>query len=241
MVALVVEHPGAAEQYAYGEEADGLREAAVRYRPLEVADEAVGDSGSGDIEETALGAGLEHGHVVFSAAAERERRRLGVDEGAYYAHYLDRLDEHHRGNRDEHGVAGADERDDEERADGVDSQDVAVVEAEVKQTPCEEQQHAPEETRPEVDAFLRLVVVLDEEAQSEEQGEDRVHLASEDEEGGVPYGLVEPGRFGKRIEIEVFDEMQQDYAGYCYAPEDVGDIDTGVREARGRVNVFHGL
>ena len=64
----------------------------------------------------------------------------------------------------------------------------------------------------------------------EEQREDRVHLASEDEESRVPDRLVEPGRFGEGIEIQVLDEMKQDYAGYRNAPKDVRYINAGVRE-----------
>ena len=176
---------------------------------------------------------------MLTAAAEAQGRGVGVDQTAYYADELDRLYEHHCGYRYEHRVAGAYEGNHEERAYGVDRQDVAVVEAEVKHTPGEQQQHPPEEARAEVNSFLRLVVVLDEEAQAEEQGEDGVHLSAEDEEGGVPYGLVEPGRLGKGVEVEMLYEMQQDYAGYCDAPEDVCDIDSGVREAGCRVNVFH--
>ena len=59
----------------------------------------------------------------------------------------------------------------------IQHQDVAIVEGYVDDTKHKQQAHTPGKAAREVLALLLLVVVHDEETQSEEHGEDAVHLA----------------------------------------------------------------
>ena len=69
-------------------------------------------------------------------------------------------------------------------------------------------------------------MVLDVAAQSEQQGEDGIHLAGTEIEHRVPQPLVEWSQFGEGIEIEVFEEMDDDDAHYGKSAQAIHNIDT---------------
>ena len=69
-------------------------------------------------------------------------------------------------------------------------------------------------------------MVLDIATQSEQQGKDGIHLVGTDIEHGVPQSLVEWGQLGEAIEIEVFEEMDDDDAHYGKSAQAIDNIDT---------------
>lgn len=78
--------------------------------------------------------------------------------------------------------------------------------------------------------------MLDEEAQSEEDCEDCVHLSCKEEEDGVPYSGVDCCPefilwLWEQEEVHLFLKMDENDAGNGNASEDVGDIDSAVRLA----------
>ena len=103
----------------------------------------------------------------------------------------------------------------------------------IKLTDKEEETQTPREAGTEVVASHTVVVVLNEEAETEEEREDCICLASESEEKAIPDSAVKKGkpgatscRIGKIVEIEVLDGVQQNYGEYCKAAEHIGGIDT---------------
>ena len=94
------------------------------------------------------------------------------------------------------------------------------------------------------DPPLCLIVVLYVETQSEEQGEDRVHLARQQpphEAFGRPFEPFDEcavEREPRPVEVEVLAGVDQDDAGDGDAAECVGDMDACVRESGGSV---HGI
>ena len=78
-----------------------------------------------------------------------------------------------------------------------------------------------------------LVVVLNEETESEEQGEDGVGLTAEGEEEPVPDGLVGEVEqrallrgVGEGVEVVVLDGVQQHDAHHGKAAQNVGYVDS---------------
>jgi hypothetical protein len=76
--------------------------------------------------------------------------------------------------------------------------------------------------------------MLDEEAQTEEHGEYRIHLSGKKEEDCIPDTLIHStpertGRFRKHIEVQLFDKMNKYDASYGYTSKDIGHINSRVR------------
>lgn len=80
-----------------------------------------------------------------------------------------------------------------------------------------------------------LVVVLNEETETEQKCENGVGFSAESEEQTVPDGFVgeiEPCRLGvgrgEGVEVEMLDGVEQDDGQYGKAAEHVGHVDSGV-------------
>ena len=97
----------------------------------------------------------------------------------------------------------------------------------------EEQHQPPAEPESEIASLEALVIVLNEETESEEQGEDGVGLAAEGEEEPVPDGLVGEVEqrallrgVGEGVEVVVLDGVQQHDAHHGEAAQNVGYVDS---------------
>ena len=167
------------------------------------------------------------------SGAEAERSSLRVQNTVDHARQFHRLQREHEGNGGKHPVGAAYQRQHDQAADGIDEQYVSVVETQVEDAEEHHQQHPPGKARPEVYTPVRLVVVLDEETQAEEQREYRVHLSGEQGEHPVPDKVVDlphefRRRLGKHVEIHVLDEMDQHDAGNGEAAEHIRDLDSRI-------------
>ena len=69
-------------------------------------------------------------------------------------------------------------------------------------------------------------MVLDVATQSEEQGENRIHLACSKIEDNVPQSLLKRCRLRERIEIQMFEKVDDDDSHDGEAAEAVNDVDT---------------
>ena len=74
--------------------------------------------------------------------------------------------------------------------DGIEHEDIAIVKRHVDKTKHEQQAHTPSKTTREAFALLLLVVVHDEETQSEEHGEDAIHLATQQPSQHFPHKVI---------------------------------------------------
>lgn len=118
---------------------------------------------------------------------------------------------------------------------GIQHQDFAGEECGVELTDQEQQKQAPAEPGAEVVAAHALVIVLNEETETEQQGENGIGFSAESEEQPVPDGLVgeiQPcglgvGR-GEGVEVEMLDGVEQDDGQHGKAAEHVGHVDAGV-------------
>ena len=86
--------------------------------------------------------------------------------------------------------------------------------------------------------------MLDEEAQSEQYREDRIHLSCKKEEYRVPYPGIDCRPevalwLGEHEEVHLFLEVYKDYAGNGYSPEDIRHVNAGIRTGRCLVCVAH--
>ena len=234
---LRLPQPSATQKDADDEQKQRLRHAPVLYRPEEIAWQSVAYAYGGHIQRRAVGLCGDHCGEVC-ARAEIERLCGGVGQTHDYICQLDGLQQQYRRDARKQLVACPYRRQDDQTADGIYEEYVAVVEAQVEQAEDHQQYHAPYESRPEVVPPLRLIVVLDIETQTEQKREYRIHLAGQQEEYRIPYGTVDGRRFGKYVEVHVLDEVYQYYSAYGYAAQNVRYVDSCIRFERGRV-AFH--
>ena len=228
---LVIEHAPPPEPKAEQEEEERLRETPVFQSPSEVYGQAVAQSRPGNVEPAAALLGREYGDEQV-VRAEVERLQAGVYEAAHEIKQLHRLQGQQQSKSQNNAVARPHERQHKQAAHGVDRKNVAVEKQKVEQTEAEEQHHAPREARTEVEAALRLVVVLYEQRQPEQHCEYGVHLVGEHKERNVPHGLVKLGKRREAVEVQVLDEMQHDYAAHGHGAQQVGCVDARVGQRR---------
>lgn len=217
----------AADEDAQHEEEQRLGHAPVLDGPKEVAGQSVAYAGDGHVPDGTVCLCRHHG-CEETSRTDVHGLCLRVDQAKNEIHHLNGLDEQQDGNDCQSLITEPDQWQDNQTAHGVEEQDIAVEEAEIQQSKHHQQYHAPDEARTEIDAALGLIVVLDEEAQSEQQGKDRIHLSGQQEEHRVPYRLVECRRFREAVEIHVFDEVDQHDASDGYAAQDIGGINASV-------------
>ena len=190
IVAFVVEESASAQYDSEKEEQDGLSHSSVLDGPEDVGRKSVSDTGDGDFEY----ASFRHGRPdrsIACLAAQIHYRSAWVNKAKNQIHKFYRLHEHQYYKCPYQLVARSDQWYDDDSAYSVYEQDVTVIEHQIEYSEKHEQDHAPEEARTEVNALLCLIVVLDEEAQSEEHCEYRIHFSCEKEECAVEDFLIE--------------------------------------------------
>ena len=69
-------------------------------------------------------------------------------------------------------------------------------------------------------------MVLDIATQSKQQCEDSIHLARSNVEHSIPQSLVKSRWFGEGIEIQVFEEVYDNYAYHGKSSKTVNNINT---------------
>lgn len=103
---------------------------------------------------------------------------------------------------------------------------------------AEEDEEPPAEAEGEVGAFLCLPVHLDEEAESEHEGEDGICFSGKEEEDGfvdVPVQCGEPRGFAGRVhvEVEMLQSMDDEEAEEGEAAQGVNDLNAVVDRSHG--------
>ena len=237
MVALVVEQPVASDEDAEIEKSQGLGDAALADEPADIGQEAVFEAGGGGLEERAFAVRPAHSHISLP---DEGGVRLPAGDQAVY---LYGLDEQEDGDAPEDRSAEIPCRNHQQAEDCIGRQDVSVVEHQVQDAEAQKQEHPPGETQGEVLALLLLVVPHNEEAESEEDGEDAVHLAGEQHREDIEHHSVAGKREGHlgRKEVEMLHGMIQDDADDGQAPKGVGHFDSAVLESLGFVHSGYGL
>jgi hypothetical protein len=165
------------------------------------------------------------------ARAEVKRLSRRIDKPHYDIEQLDWLQCKEDSRSNQNLVIRTNKRYYKESAHGIDGEDIAIVEQEVEDTPQEQQHHTPYETQSKILALLRLVVVLDEEAQAKEHREDCVHLARKHKEEAIPNSLVESAHKLARslrelVEVELLDKVNQHDTANGDTTQDIGYINS---------------
>ena len=131
--------------------------------------------------------------------------------------------------------------DEQEAVHRIEHEDVAIVECHVDKAKDKQQAHAPGKSSREIAAFLLLVVVHDKETQSEEHGEDAIHLAREQPGKDVGYCLVAGQRMDYgllRKNIKVLNGVIQDDARHSDSSQGIGHVNACVREFTGCIHAI---
>ena len=119
-------------------------------------------------------------------------------------------------------------------------QDVAVVESYIDEAEHEEQAHTPGETAGKGASFLLLVVVHDEETQSEEHGENPVHFSGKQPRQHGGYRLVARQRVKDRLfreDVEVLHGVVEDDAGHSDSPQGIGNVNSRIGQLAALVHI----
>ena len=122
----------------------------------------------------------------------------------------------------------------------VESEDVAIIEHQVDDAEAQQQQHTPCETQREVLSLLSLIVPHDEEAETEQQCEDAVHLAGQNHCEDIEELAVDwqsPAHVTGRAEIEMFNCVVKNDADHGDASQGVSHLDAAVLESFGLVHL----
>lgn len=217
---FVDEQTMATKEHADDEEHEGLSETTMFKSPSEVYLESAGKVGLGHIKHAARLAWLCHDAPVFIES--KIHRRYGtVGKSHEHVCYFYRLKKQYGSQQRQHPVRGFDKGYEQKSEYGIGTEDVAVEEHEVEHSPAEEQKHAPCKPQTEVFASLLAVVVLNVATESEEECKDGIHLTGPEIEHGIPQSLFESRRFGEVVEVEVFEEMNDDDANHGKAAKAV--------------------
>ena len=123
--------------------------------------------------------------------AQIERSHRGVDGAPRQIEELYGLQRQEERYTGQNLVAQADKRKYQQSAYGIYREDIAIEEEQINHSKAHEQHHTPSKAEAEVFALLRLIIVLDKEAQAKEEREDGIHLSGAKKEHGVPYHTVE--------------------------------------------------
>ena len=174
-------------------------------------------------------------HLPVRHPVERRRLETGLHECPHDVIDAYGLKHADGGERYEGAVAEAACEHQDETHEGVQYQNLAGEESGVEASDDEQEHKAPAETQTEIVAAHALVVVLHEEAETEQQGENGVGFASESEEQTVPHGFVEEVEpygqcrcVGILVEIEMFDGVEHDNGEHGKAAQGVGNVDAGM-------------
>ena len=132
--------------------------------------------------------------------------------------------------------------DEHQAVNGIEHQDVAIVKGYVDQSENEQQTHAPCETGGEIVMFLLLIVVHDEETQSEQHGKDAIHLPREEPGKHIGNRLVARKGVRNRFvgkDVEVLNRMIENDASHsntsqsiCHFDSHVGYVTGGIHRLR---------
>ena len=233
VVVLMVEQPVPPQLHAKDEEAEQLRETAAEDVETQVHLEAVAQVGEGVLPERAVLVGIvdDGGHLIEPGMVD-----LGARE---QAEQLDGLDGEQGDDAPHPSGRQVADGDEQQPVAGVEHEDVAIVEGHIDHAKEEQQEHAPGEAAREAAMLLLLVVVHDKETQTEEHGEDAVHLTAEQPGEHLGHHLVGGQRMGNRFlreDVEVLDRVIQDDAGHGDASQGVGHVDAGVWDVPGVIH-----
>jgi len=167
--------------------------------------------------------------------------QIRIEKSQKDVYQLNRLQHQKDGNASQHLVAQADERNDQQAANGIKQQNVTVIKHQIQHTPRRQQNHPPYKPRTKIYPLLGLIVMLDIETQPKEHGKDAIHLASKHKEYRIPDGSIQSGRFN-RIDIEphVFQEVNQYDAGNGNSTKNVSYIHTCIGKWR-RMILIHSI
>ena len=133
------------------------------------------------------------------------------------------------------------DRNEQQSVASVEHQDVAVVEGYIDEAEHEEQAHTPGETSGKGTPFLLLVVVHDEETQSEEHGENTVHLAGKQPRQHGGHRLVARQRMKDRLfreDVEVLHGVVEDDAGHSDSSQGIGNIYSRIGQLEALVHII---
>ena len=182
--------------------------------------------------------------TVASAASQIKRQCRRIRKSLDEIYQFHRLKKHEHDEEPYHLVACTYERNDYQTTDCIYEEDVSVIEEQVEETQKHQQDHSPDESGSEVNAFLCLIVMLDKEAQSEQYREYRIHLSCEQKEDGIPDSGIDCSpevTLGLREheEIHLFLEMYEDDAGYGDTSQDVRYIDSCIGLPGWKISIVH--
>ncbi len=196
-----------------------------------------------DLHGLPEGAGRLHGigRTPPLARGDRGREVGGVERGAPRVVERHGLEQAYEGEPTHRAVARAAGGHQHEAHERIHHQNLGREESGVEVADEEEQHEPPAEAAAEVAAPHPLVVVLDEEAEAEQQREDGVGLAAQQEKEPVPHGAVrkgEPGALPRGVgiggEVEVLDGVEQQDAHDGEAAQHVGHLHAPVARSRCR-------
>ena len=229
-----------ARQHAQDEEAQRLPEAAAEQEELPFARLALRQVPQGRLTPAAVGV-QEFPRGARSRGARMEPaggvgppvRQPGMVQ---QVHKHDRLNQAQGAEGDEQGSPAFVEHDQGKAQNAEEGEDVPVIEQGMRQPQQEQERQAPHEAFPEVDSLLLPPVQLDEEAESEQEGEEQEGFADKEMFIGpvrraVGRSLPSFRRGHGEIEVEVVVRVDDDDAQQGQSPE---DIQNGDARGRGR-------
>ena len=235
VLSLIIEHPLASQLHAEDEEAEQLCQSATEDVEPEIEFESVAQVVDGILPERAV---LVQGYRAVVNLKERGMVYRGAAQQAEQFHGLDGQQADDAPDRFRGQVT---DRDEQQAIACVEHEDVAVVEGHIDEAEHEKQTHAPGEAAREVFPPLLLVVVHDEETQTEEHGKDTIHLSGKQPCQHVGHRLVTGQRVQDGIfreDVEVLHRVIQYNACHRYAPQGIGHINARVGEFASCIHVI---
>ena len=181
------------------------------YRPTEVNGQSRYQVRLCHIEERAVGARIV-AHIPQMTIAKIHWHSIWIKQSLNDVIYFDRLEEQYGCHHNQHLIWSLNKRNQEQSENCVGAKYVTIEKHQVEHSPSKKQQHSPCKAQAEVLTTFLCIMVLDIAAQSEQQCKDSIHLARTNIEHCIPQSLVESRWFGEGIEIQMFEEMNDNDA-----------------------------
>ena len=226
VVVLIVEPTLSSHQHSEYEEADGLRMSSLHHAPVIGSHLSVSQVSIGILQETAVLMTMIHISIHLSQC--RCIYLPSGNEGIDF-YRLDKEEGNHPPEPFGRKIAQWDEN---QTIDGIREENVAIEKGGVHNTEHCQEEHSPGESTRKAISSLLLVIVHDEETQSEKQGKNAIHLSRQQQCQHICHPIITPQRISMRyaaiVHIEMLHGVIENNTCHSQSSQGISHVNTAV-------------